>query len=66
MQAVLPLLRVSLVPEPNRDALIGAAEDFCLAESSDGYMCTEQPNHDGWHRAVLDGELLNAWPPSLA
>ena len=42
-------------------ALVAAAETCCLAESPGGYLCIEVPNHDGWHRAELDGELLATW-----
>ena len=35
---------------------------FCLEKSPDGYICTEEPDHEGWHRAVLDGKLLDNWP----
>lgn len=50
------------VSGPDRDSLISAAEEFCLAENPDGLVCTEWPNHDGWHRVELDDELLDTWP----
>lgn len=46
----------------NNPDLIAAAEDFCLAETVDGLVCTKCPNHDGWHRVDLDGKLLDTWP----
>jgi hypothetical protein len=49
-------------PEPDKSSLIAAAEEFCLAENPDGLVCTEWPNHDGWHRVELDGKLLDTWP----
>lgn len=52
-------------PLDNPD-LIAAAETHCLAESIYGYVCTEWPNHDGWHRVILDGELLDTWPTVTA
>lgn len=42
--------------------LADCAETLCLAESRQRYVCTEEPHHDGWHRAELDGELLDTWP----
>lgn len=52
------------IAETNRQRsdLIGAAEEFCLAENSYGLVCTEWPNHDGWHRVELGGRLLDTWP----
>lgn len=48
---------------PDYYALLGiAAETHCLARSLDGYVCTEEPHHDGWHRAVVEGELYDTWP----
>ena len=42
--------------------LIRAAAQFCLAESPHEFLCTEDPNHDGDHRTVLRGEVLDRWP----
>ncbi|MGE2733828.1 hypothetical protein [Mycolicibacterium vaccae] len=41
-----------------------AAETHCLAESPDGFVCTEEPGHDGSHRAEEEGtgELYDVWP----
>jgi hypothetical protein len=47
--------------DPTGD-LAAAAETVCMAEDEHGYLCTEWPNHDGWHRVELDGEVLNTWP----
>jgi hypothetical protein len=44
-------------------ALAGqVAETVCLARHN-GYVCTEEPGHDGWHRAEYDhGEVVDTWP----
>lgn len=43
--------------------LAHCAEHVCLAESPDGLVCTDEPNHRGWHHARgEDGELLDEWP----
>lgn len=35
----------------------------CLAQSAEGYVCSEEPHHDGWHRAATDdGEVFDVWP----
>jgi hypothetical protein len=47
---------------PDSWVLTDCAQTHCLADSPQGYVCTEQPNHDGWHRTELDGELLATWP----
>jgi len=52
-----------MTEQPDLFTLAGiAAETHCLAASLDGYACTEEPGHDGWHRVELDGELLDTWP----
>ena len=50
---------------PDIFALAGiAAATHCLAESPLGFVCSQAPGHDGWHRAILlDGRRLDAWPP---
>lgn len=46
-------------------ALAGeVADTCCLARSPEGYVCSEEPNHEGWHRAETeDGEVFDVWPP---
>jgi hypothetical protein len=43
------------------------ADTCCLARSPDGYVCSEEPGHDGWHRAELEdngvAEIIDVWPP---
>uniref|UniRef100_A0AAU8GL55 Uncharacterized protein n=1 Tax=Mycobacterium phage Farewell TaxID=3158893 RepID=A0AAU8GL55_9CAUD len=41
-----------------------AAEEFCLAQSEEGFACTEEPGHDGWHRAAdgETGQVYDTWP----
>lgn len=53
-------MEVIVVPDPYE--LADLAEQVCLAESADGYVCCEEPNHSGWHRAEADGALLDTWP----
>lgn len=47
---------------PDPYSFVGFAENYCLAESPNGYLCTEEPNHDNWHRAEVGDELLDTWP----
>lgn len=44
-------------------SLAGAmADSVCLARNNEGYACTEEPGHDGWHRAELDHGEVETWP----
>ena len=40
------------------------ADTCCLARSPDGYVCSEEPGHDGWHRAGDGDEVIDVWPPT--
>jgi hypothetical protein len=61
VQARVSLLQVLLMCDVFGLAGI-AAESHCLAQSAGGYLCSEAPSHDGWHRAEVDGDLLDTWP----
>lgn len=40
------------------------ADTVCLARNDRGYVCTEEPGHEGWHRAEYENkELVDTWPP---
>jgi hypothetical protein len=48
--------------EPDPYLLADLAEDVCLAENPEGFLCVEKPDHDGWHRATgTEGELYATW-----
>lgn len=56
-----------LMREPSEGALIHAADVMCVAQNEDGLVCTQWPNHDGWHKCELStGEMVGTWPPTGA
>lgn len=45
---------------PDPFNLAHLAEDFCLAESQNHYLCGREPGHEGWRRAE-DSETHEVW-----
>ena len=37
------------------------AETVCLARNKQGYACSLEPGHEGWHRAELDYGEVETW-----